>query len=531
MLPLSSGNHPPFADAREAREWLTLLPLINVLQSRLELDDILGQLNTAQIGGLDLLKIVEALREPIHTTQDGLLAHYISKPLPLLPTEMQRWQEAQALWHKLETAYARCWLAARQGQPDLVEHHALLAERCLRYAVAGARGHLLVYQQIPFERWQRLFEYYRHIEAAGLAQTVVRDSLIDIHGTTTPQAVLIHILLLAAASPRQLTSKQLLWLDRRLEVLAVRTSLLPEARALPGKTCLQIDLAAPGPALRVSKPLQGASVREIDTLALAQVLTKRIKLLREGDLPQKLGLGNELAPLAAEALLTEQYRRWCEQPTDLPPISKGPTRSMPVGLELPNLHRLIAPRSFTPPPLDAPQLDRRALEALHLFGHASTSVNTPPPIPGVSETWTLLRESAQELLLSRAIPHDTRIGLQHLVGVAPAGIFLLGVVRTLEDTGEQMQLGVRLLPGVPQVAVARAMDMNRLGQNKYSEILMLPAVPALKGQASLILPTGWHRQGRLLEMWDGESLNRVRLVQALERGSNFERVLYVPAGS
>lgn len=531
ILPLNAGGKPPVADAREAKEWLTLLPLINVQQSRLELDELLGQLNTARIDGRELLKSLELLRDAVHTTQERLTAFYTGKPLPLSAEETGHWQAAQALWEKLETAYARCWRDAREDGSPLAELHALLAERTLRYGSCVARGYLLVYRPVPTEVWQRLFGRYRLIEDAGLAQTAVRDSLIDIQNSSMPQAMLIHALLLAASGTRQLTSRQLLWLDRRLEVLATRTSLSRQATALPGKTCLQIDLATPAPALRASKPLEGPEVREIDTLALAQVLTKRIKMLREGELPQKLGLGTELSPHATEALLTDLYRRWCELPTDVPVPANPAARHIPVGLELANLQRLIADGQLAPPPQDVTQLDRRALEALQLFGHTSASTQVAETPAGVAENWQLLRESAQEMQLARPVLASTRVGLQHLVSIAPGGQYLLGVTRTLEERDDQLAIGLRLLPGIPQAAMGRALDLVRAGQARYSEILLLPEMPQLKAQPSLILPTGWHRPSRLLEIWDGTTLTRVRLVQALERGANFERVLYAPAGS
>ncbi|MDR3410657.1 MAG: hypothetical protein P4L87_06900 [Formivibrio sp.] len=531
-IPLPSvGNEPPFADVRGAREWLKLLPLINTRQSCHELDEIFSKLNASRIDAVELLKSLELLREATHTTQAGLLPHYTGRPLPLLAQEAQHWHEAQALWAHLETAYARCWRAAREGHPGLIEHHALIAERTLRYGSYVARGYLLVYRSVPTEVWQRLFTRYQLVEEAGLARHTVRDSLIEIHCSTMPQSMLIRILLLAGSGVRQLSSKHLLWLDRALELLSTRTTLMPRAPAPQGKTSLQIDLAAPAPALRASRPLDGASVREIDTLALAQVLSKRIKSLREGELPQRLGLGTELAPQAAEALLTDIYRRWCELPTELPFRRQSGSRPIQVESSLVDLNRLLAGDKLPPVPEENIQLDRRALEELRLFGQTSASIR-PVQHPVVhTEQWELLRETAQEILLARPQDSTTRIHVHQLLGVTLEGTPLAGVTRSLEETDMQLHVGMRLLPGTPQPALARPSDLVRLGQRNYSEILLLPAVPSLKSQASLILPSGWHRQSRQLDIWDGTLLYRVRLIQALERGSNFERVLYAPVGS
>ncbi|SFN29166.1 hypothetical protein SAMN05660284_01105 [Formivibrio citricus] len=532
VLPVSSGGPPPFADAREAKEWLKLLPLINTQQSSLELRELLAHLNQSRIDALELLKSLELLREAVHTTGEGLHIHFVGKPLPLAPNELQRWQETLTLWTLFETAYVRCWRAAEENTGVLAEHRALIAERALRYALFEARGYLQIYRPVPATVWQKMFDYYRQAEESGISRTTVRDSLIEIHGSSMPQAMLIHALLLVAGGARQLTGKQLLWLDKRLDVLAARTSLAPHSPALPGKTCLQIDLALPAPALRASRPLSGETVREIDTLALAQVLTKRIKLLREGELPQKLGLGTEFGPQSVEALLVELYRRWCEQPSERPVRPAPPLKTANAALGLANVQRLVDAGRMPPPPEDVASLSKRDLEAIQLFGHASGERHSAPKISAVTEPWQILQSTAQELLLCRPASSATRIGLQQLIGIAlEEGQTLLGVVRSLEETQEKLEIGLRLLPGVPQPVMARALDLARLGQDKYNEALLLPAAPALKVPASLVVPVTWHRQGRLLDIWDGESLSRVRLVQALERGSDYERVLFAPAGS
>ena len=525
-------GQPPFATAREAREWLKLLPLINTLQSSLELRELLDELNRSRIDALELLKSLELLREAVHTTEEGLNIHFVGKPLPLSSGELQRWQEAQTLWTLFETAYGRCWLAARQNIATLAEHQALLAERTLRYALFVARGYLLVYRPVPVAIWQRLFDYYRQAEDSGLAHITIRDNLVDIHGSSTPQAMLIHVLLLASAGPRLLSSKQLLWLDKRLEVLATRTSLALHSASLPGKSCLQIDLSLPAPALRASRPLAGLMVREIDTLALAQVLTKRIRLLREGELPEKLGLGSELAPSTAESLLTECYRRWCDLPTERPVRPPATVKTAAIAPGLINLQRLIAARQLPPPPQDASSLSKRDLEALSLFGYISAEQRSTPDIAAVTEPWSVLQSTLQDVLLSRPLNSSIRIGLQQLLGITTeAGQTLAGVVRSLEDKEDRMEIGLRLLPGLPQPVMARAMDLARIGQEKYNEALLLPPIPQQETPVSLIIPVAWYRQGRLLDIWDGKILFKVRLVQTLERGSDYERVRFVAAGT
>ena len=54
---------------------------------------------------------------------------------------------------------------------------------------------------------------------------------------------------------------------------------------------------------------------------------------------------------------------------------------------------------------------------------------------------------------------------------------------------------------------------------------LLPAVPALDAEQSLVIPPGWFSFGRLIELHtDGR--RRVRLRQLLDDGPDFERVSF-----
>jgi hypothetical protein len=63
---------------------------------------------------------------------------------------------------------------------------------------------------------------------------------------------------------------------------------------------------------------------------------------------------------------------------------------------------------------------------------------------------------------------------------------------------------------------------------KFVQALALGAVQALGAPPTLVLPVGWYKPGRILEVY-GESSQRLRLTELVERGSDFERVAYEKA--
>ena len=60
---------------------------------------------------------------------------------------------------------------------------------------------------------------------------------------------------------------------------------------------------------------------------------------------------------------------------------------------------------------------------------------------------------------------------------------------------------------------------------KYRPGFRLPAVPALKFPESVIVPAGWFRSGRIIELYE-QSSRQIRLTQQLDRGSDFERCAF-----
>ena len=63
---------------------------------------------------------------------------------------------------------------------------------------------------------------------------------------------------------------------------------------------------------------------------------------------------------------------------------------------------------------------------------------------------------------------------------------------------------------------------------KYVPAFALGAVPALGAPATLVLPAGWYKPKRVLELFADAPL-RARLTEVLERGIDFERVSYEKA--
>ena len=150
----------------------------------------------------------------------------------------------------------------------------------------------------------------------------------------------------------------------------------------------------------------------------------------------------------------------------------------------------------------------------------------------VLEEWQLIDESSQGLRMRRRSEGPgKRYTHGQLVGVRLADVknFMLGQVRWLVQNNEgALFAGIRLLPGLPAASAVRPVGLN-VQDPKYVQALSLTAVPALNAPPTLVLAAGWFKPKRVVEVFV-EGHVKVRLLELLDRGTDYERVSYEMVG-
>lgn len=524
-----------FVDARGFKDWLKLVPMINVRQAHEDILDALTRLNQSPVLPIERLKMLELLRDPVALLQEENAKRYFGKPFPLAEAENAIWRANVKLWMAMSTGYRHCWKAALTDEVTVADHSALCGQRALRYASLALREHHLAYRAVPTERWQDLFMLYQLAQDAGIAGKIVKDSLNRQTELSSVNAAFIQALLLASANPSAMPVRQIAWTDRLLDRWSNQAGLLmaPPADVERGVLAFRLDEA--GELKRHEKPPVGPTWRYVDIEPIGRSIKKRIKYLRAGESPAQLGLGEEYAAGSAEQNLINLYQEWCDLP-----IERGmPRRSVredspaaKVGLGLVPAHAVIAGKIFKQP--DEPvEVRGRAISDYQLFGgqshhlaaaqQAKETAGAPPD----HEFWHIDNESALGFKLNRSeaggrIIHNQLVAIQP----RPDQAFVAGTVRwLLEGANGDITMGVRILPGVPRPVAVRATGLNTFS-NRFTQALLLPTMPALHALSSLLLPPTWFKPGRIIEIHVDGQVRKVRLDQLIERGQDFERVAY-----
>lgn len=515
---------PEFVDGPACKAWLEDVPLANVAAAQHQMLIQVEEFNRYAAPPEARFAALEAVREAVNFVQIEQAKRFTNRALPMLEPEAAVFEDTIELWEQMRLGYLRCLEADAAA---LRAQRALLAQRALAYSGLRMFHHNRAYRQVPGRDWRNLHQVYAHAEQLGVAEQPVKDYLNrDVHDSS-PRIAYLRAILLGMCSPNELTPRQMTFvaflLERWADKVDVGRAPVDEGEAPP----LLVDLAGSSCAER--GPAQGADLRYLDARRLAKSIRNRVALLRKGESPARLALGEDCVQPSCEQLLVFLYRQWCQAKSPRGAERRPVSDVVQACGGLAAIHYYISGRVFRGA-ASFKELSARQRDEIATFGRVSTRDEDGYSVAQgfLLEHWQLEDESAQGLrMLRRAGAPGRRMAHGQLVGVRPADgkSFQLGQVRWLMagEAGD-LHCGVRLLPGLPLAAAARALGVHA-AEERFVQAFALAAVPALRAPATLVLPPGWFKPKRVIEIAIDKPA-RARLLEAVERGTDFERVAY-----
>jgi len=527
---LSAPVRPDFIDAPGCADWLSRLPLTNVVPSHARILGKLQELKGRQIDADERFRILELVRVPAVFLQDEQSRKFASKPIPLTAQEHDVFVQVVAAWDALREGYERCLEAMSEVPEELRSNReAALRQRmlwCVRRRIAE---HYKACQEASGENWAYLHRNYAAAVHGGIAAEPVPHPADE--GEANCTETYVGALLEQLANPNELSPRQMALVSRWLDRWARKVSVSPEpARKDAGPVPLAVDLAGERGALR--EPMAGDSIRYLDLTGLERSLAGRIVLLRRGQAPQSMGLGEDVTAADAQRLLELLRRQWCENQASRAQARRSAASRALLCTGIAGIHFALTGKPFKQPG-DARGLSKLEYDEIATFGRVSTyKENEFSSLHGFFlERWAIQEESLSGMRIQRVVNGGSaRLLRGQLVAVQPtdAKIFMLGMIRWLQVSGNlELRAGLRMIPGVPQGIAFRPTGIN-VTSDKFVPGIALGAVSALSSPPSLILPAGWYREKRVIKVYS-DRLEMVMLDSLLERGSDFERVSFVPA--
>ncbi|MEO8718219.1 MAG: hypothetical protein ABI423_08350 [Burkholderiales bacterium] len=521
---INPAAQPEFADGASAKAWLEHVPLANVSAAQHQLLIQLEEFNRYAADPEHRFAALEAVREAANFVQIEQAKRFANRALPMQETEAALFEDTIELWEQMRLGYLHCLEAnAATLRPKL----ALIAQRALAYSGLRMFHHYRAYRQVPGRDWRHLHQVYARAEREGIADQAVKDYLNrDVHDTS-PRIAYMRAMLMGMCSPHELAPRQLTFvaylLERWADKVEVSRSPIAEGEVPP----LTVDLAGESCADR--GPVEGKELRHLDARRLAKSLRNRVALLRKGESPARLALGEDCVQPSCEQLLVFLYRQWCQSRQVRGADRKRAVDTAQACTGLAAIHYYVSGSVFRGA-TSVKDLTSKQRDEIATFGRVSTRDEEDYSVAQgfLLEQWRIEDESAQGLKMERRAGNSgRRMAPGQLVGVRPADAksFQIGHARWLM-VGERGELvcGVKLLPGLPLAAAVRGTGVNAADET-YVQAIALAAVPALQAPPSLVLAPGWFRPKRVIEAAIQKPM-RVRLLEVLERGTDFERIAY-----
>lgn len=542
-LPPTGTEQPPaFTTAVACQDWLATVPMANAVQAQSMLLRQLNLLHRYSLPVNERFAILEALRGPLCDVQEDASKKFAGKPLPLAPHEQAALETSLSVWLELTLGYLRCFdeccggVSASRAElqklreqcgADAKRSHqaALMAQRTIavfaNWQLDLCRGGLLP----DALYWQKLNQIIQAAELLGIATRAVHDTVLHGSSHTGALAAYSECCLLSAANVYELPARHLTWVARWARRWGPKLALLsapPEDirnRAVP----LWVDLGSDRPPTYL--PRQAEDGRWLETTELRKSIVARIALLEQGRAPGELQLGDDVTQPAATILLQRVLQRWCKGGVTRRQDRHPANEECKVVIGLENVHYELSGRiPFRAPSISDTSL-RREREEFETFGTHRQRHVTPGKGDAHVETWRVVDESTSGMRIRRPLKDGARIGAGQVVAakIGDGAYYVLGNVRwVLREGDSTLIVGLQLFPGEARPAAIRALDASGT-RSVWSQGFALPAIPALKESASLVVPAGTFRLDRTIEVLVDQQTEMRKLFRVLDRGIEFER--------
>ncbi len=519
------------SDLQSGLNYLAQLPLAN---PGLAEQQLLGFLDTLLATPPDpgiLLTLLEQARVPMCFVEEEMARRYHNKPLVLADEEEACFQQVVAAWRRMGKAYALC---ARLEEPDTANPQytslmAMLLHRCLYYTGMVILEHYRARRELPAGIWMELHGYYETAEEWGIAYTPVEDALENNLQATHCAAAYTTLLLIEIASPYSNSVRNLNLIRRWAGMWAPLVSI----------HALESDLEVPPYIVELMKdvPLHPTSAadgpsddaRRLDTSRLGLQISHMLSQLRQRVTPSQLGLGEETSGHVI-ALLEHLSRPWTQSasPRKFRRFATEGIARVAIGFEA--MHFCVTGHEFEQPD-SAKTYSRDEFDQLFTFrdrAEPGQVLSIKPHISFPVDEWSVINHSANGFRLARSCAGQKLAHSQLMVVCPHDGEHFLLVYATwlMQEESGGLIVGVAILPGMPSGVAVRYAGESNSANNRFVRAFLLPAVPVVQEEASIVLPAGMYQASRVLEVFSGDEIWQLRLKHVLQRGVDFDRISY-----
>ena len=490
-------------------QFIDTLSSDSALDAALALLDELRILNRQTVDAQVRLQALEIYRPAIRNLDDSLADKYGNTPLPLPDQARKCATAAEALWLELSYGYKLLALELQRKSfnPEAMRDMALVLHRA-----AEAAGQLLMvfyqtYSTPPAKVWSDLHQLYFYAAQHKLQDLEIR----TVAGEGRKSSVSLayrQALLMSLADPQHLEAQDIRLVANYIAEHAQHTQIQglgPPAN--PAGVFLVRLKADKGPTPYVKRDANINAETDVlfITMDLVRQTHRHLQALQTGTLKDEARLLRHMDNPRYQHMLFYLIRHWGA------PAHRVFSRTrendvIEIAVGLGAAHYFLNGERYYRQPGEAGE-------------NGDTEAERKP------SRWQILNISAGGLGL-RKFPHtDDQVHVGDLICVRNnlAEHWSLGAIRWANhDAQQQLNIGTQLI-----APVARAIGIRQVERSAFERAILLPELPTLKQEASMIAAPGTYSAARVLELDEDGNLRRIMITQLVESTARFERFQFV----
>ena len=523
---LRKKSDDPVGDLKSATIWVQELPLADVHQAHVEIVKALSSVNENKRTSLkERIRVVMYLDEKARNLQAQLCHDFLAViDTPHAP-ERGYLQTILNFWDEMAVAYQICIRTfAQNPSAKLWPLIPVVTARAMYHYAMQAKWAHLRYLPVESSVWRNLNRLQLFAERENFDQTPVRlfpDSSED----STCATQYMHAMLLYLANPDSLLPMQIEMVDRWLSTWAKSIALETEFR--PHRQLYAVNLGDTKPARNLRRNMLGEKYRYWGVGLLMVTIDKTIEQLKAGEVPARLGLGEDCRLPQCLDLIELVQKRWSRKDAGRKHERTSKVKVVQVVQGFHDIVGQLKPGTKKRRKPKGPVIDYQVME-LTIGGtpmDGSTQSGADDLFEPVLEQWVMENESASGCGATLDIAaQPLKIGT--LVGLKPDSNrhFLIGVVRRInKNPSAKTYVGIETLSQAPIPVELHTLPNGGQAPLRTDGIYLLE-MPDAQQPRSLLIARQEYETGRMLQLKAQGKSYTIRLQQALEESDEYARV-------
>lgn len=523
---LRKKSDDPVGDLKSATIWVQELPLADIHTAQIEIVRALSSINENKKMPLkERIRVCMYLNEKARALQDNLCRDYLVTMEDEKAPERAYLHTILAFWDEMAVAYQICIRSfAQDPSTKLWPTIHTLTARALYHFAMQAKWAYLRYLPVEGAVWRNLHRLYLFAEREKFEKTPLK-LFPDSPDETSCLSEYLQPLMLMLANPESLQPQQINQVDAWLDTWAKSVSL--ETQFRPHRQLYAVNLGDTKPARSLRRNMLGEKYRYWGVGLLLVTIEKAIEQLKSGELPARLGLGEDCRLPQCLELIELAENRWAKKDVQRKHERKPNVKVVHV---VQGLHDILSQLKPGAKIRRKPKGEMVGYQVIgYTVGGTPVDMNTQGNqdlFEPALEQWIMENESASGYGVTFNPSGHNGLKIGSLIGLKPESSrhFLIGVIRRInKNPTSKTYVGIETLSQAPIPVELHSLSHgdSRAPQSNAVYLLEMPQAQVAR---SLLLARQDYEPGRQLQLKAQGKAYTIRLQNALEETEDYSRV-------